>query len=129
MFNNLIKNPIVVGIFVGSVIYMCLQWMKNQQDLDEDPDQDQDPKEDSVNTKICNKFIKFNSQDEIFIPVTMGIVAAIFTYSYYDKSANRLSYDQLPNLSDSSTQVFKVGTGINISKNRELPECFLSTVF
>jgi hypothetical protein len=114
MLDKLVRNPIVIGIFIGTVAYLYLQWENDKIKQNKDKDK--------------NK--KYNSDDTLFIPITLGIITTILAYSYLDNCKSKMSLGSiadLPDLSDNSTQVFRVGNGINMPYDLDLPACFFET--
>jgi hypothetical protein len=97
--NNLIKNPILIGFFLATCVFIYLKW------------------------KVDKKNKKTNGSKEInlMIPCAVGIVSALFAY-YYFNNEQPVQYQPIPqipqtlgdNLLDSVKSFHLIGRGINM---------------
>jgi hypothetical protein len=128
MFENIFKNPIIIGLIFGTIAYLYLLKQKH--------DKEKKAK------KNKNKKVKIE-EPNILIPVAVSIISGCFVWYYFGKSAqtvlpnnnmtvenlakeplqNEEIIDSLTGESNNSVSYHLVGKGINMPNN--LPDVFL----
>ena len=124
MLDNILKNPIILGLIVGVIAYLYISW-DNQQEKDK---------------RKSQNIILDENDDELFIPVTLGIITSILAYCYLDEEPctneivsnaicieqPEIKYNDLKHLSDIET--FAVSKHLRIPDKIVLPPCFFETL-
>jgi hypothetical protein len=121
MLDNILKNPIILGLIVGIIAYLYIRW-DNQQEADK---------------RKSQNIILDENDDELFIPITLAIITAILAYCYLDEEPCQseisniicdqpeIDYEDIKHLSDIET--YKVSKHLRIPERLVLPPCFFET--
>ena len=121
MLDNILKNPIILGLIVGIIAYLYIRW-DNQQEADK---------------RKSQNIILDENDDEFFIPITLAIITAILAYCYLDEEPcyseitsvicdqPEIDYEDIKHLSDIET--YKVSKHLRIPDRLVLPPCFFET--
>jgi hypothetical protein len=128
MYQDIIQNPIFIGVFVGAMTYLYMLWNVNKK-------------------KNKNKSKK---DINILVPITAAIVSSIIAYSYnnYSTTAEIKKMEKEAIISDmvnrtapintqyqftreisseSPTSFHLISRGVNIPNNLNIPDVFIET--
>jgi len=116
---DIIKNPIVIGIIVGALVYICLKWYYYKQNNDDKKDGQ----------------TKTNTEVSIIPPIVAGVVAYFLSYYFLnkcDKSGVTLidvpsnkNVTKTNSISESPQTFYLVNKGVNIPN--KLPDILIDT--
>jgi lipopolysaccharide export system protein LptC len=85
MFKRLIKNPVILAVIAGVIVYTYMAWNKKQ--------------EDEKRLKKGKKIKSENKYNNIIIPGVTAIIVWFIAYGYFNnnKTSNEVSLPQVSN--------------------------------
>ena len=85
MFKRLIKNPVILAVIAGLIVYTYMAWNKKQ--------------EDEKRLKKGKKIKSENKYNNIIIPGVTAIIVWFIAYGYFNnnKTSNEVSLPQVSN--------------------------------
>ena len=106
MFQKLIKNPVIIAVIAGAIVFAYMSWNRKQ--------------ENEKRLKKGKKIKEENKYDNIIIPIVTAVIVWFIAYGYFNNSFSSNNNNNNTNLNEykmESQQLSNVNLNANLNPN------------